>query len=237
MAEQTKNFFITGIDNLPDPVRNTRWKVLIPDTIWNAVGIAPSNAQKFTGPEGANLYSLHIKTAKIPEITISEGAHHYMGFISNYPINAKLNGEMPFSTILLEDMAAYEMMVGWNNACLNSAILMPGGEGAESGNAGGQTDRMTATGIAAGLGVHKNKGTPDSTVLRNQSIDVVLYNWMTGTPLLTVTLHNAWPKAVSGFDLTYKEAALVEFNFTLIYDRWTVKIAKPYSNARVGTKE
>ena len=231
----TKSFFINAIDNLVDPMRNTRWRVFVPDTIWNAVGIKTTNGPSFNADAYGGDFFLHVKTAKIPEITITEGAHYYMGFLSNYPINAKVNGEMPFETIMLEDIRAYEAMLGWSNACINTGLLMPGGQ--LNAGTGDQNDRMTDTGIRLGLGSHKDVKNIDHEVLRNQTVKVELFNWMTGSPILTITLINAWPKAVSGADLTYKsDASLVNFNFTLIYDRWNVVVHK-YDTERAGNKE
>lgn len=228
MAEGPKSFFINAIDNLVDPVRNTRWRVIIPNDIWQAVGIAPTNSpQSFNDAVGGD-FPLHVKTAKIPDISITEGAHYYMGFLSNYPINAKVNGEMNFETILLEDLRAYEVMLGWSNACINTGLLVRNGQ---------ENDRMTDTGIRLGLGSHKDVGNNDHEVLRNQTIKVELYNWMRGESIMTVNLINAWPKMVSTMDLTYKaEASLVNFNFTLIYDRWNVEVHQ-YNTKRTGTKE
>ena len=228
----TTNYFISGIDNLRDPVRNTRWRLLIPDTIRSAVGIAATNGPQFNGNAIPGLdYSLHVKTAHVPEIQITEGAHYYMGFVSNYPVNAKLNGSMSFETILLEDIRAYEIMMGWNQACLNTGIL--------AGDVNGTTqDRMSKTGIRLGLGALKDASwKPDYAILRNQTISVQMYNWLTGDPIMTVTLINAWPSKVSGFDLTYKnDAQLVSFNFELMYDRWSVFVHN-YNPVRDGVKE
>jgi len=220
-SNQTKLFFLSAIDNLRDPVRNTRWRMLIPDTVFAATGIAVTNGDQFAnGQDGTDEFSLHIKTAKIPDISITEGKHWYMGFPSNHPINAEIGGEQGFQTILLEDMRAYEAILGWEQACLNTGILV---------QEDGVTDRMNLTGLRLGLGNHKDQANPTSAVLRNQTVKIELYNWMTGDVILQVFLYNAWPKSVTSGDLSYESANIMNFTFNLIYDRWGVHIPPDYA--------
>lgn len=220
-SNQTKLFFLSAIDNLRDPVRNTRWRMLIPDTIFAATGIAVTNGDQFAnGQEGTDEFALHIKTAKIPDISITEGKHWYMGFPSNHPINATIGGEQSYQTILLEDMRAYEAMLAWEQACLNTGLLV---------QEDGVTDRMNLTGLRLGLGNHKDSQNPTSVILRNQTVKIELYNWMTGDVILQIYLYNAWPKGVSGGELSYESASIMNFNFNLIYDRWGVHIPPDYA--------
>lgn len=216
---QTKLFFLSQIDNLRDPVRNTRWRVLIPSEVFAASGIQVTNGDQFTnGEDGTDNFSLHVKSCKIPEITLTEGKHWYMGFPSSYPTNATIEANLDFSTILLEDMRAYEAMLGWEQACLNTGLLVDKGG----------TDRMNLTGVRLGLGNHKDTDNPTSQVLRNSNVKVQLYNWMRGDVIMTLTLINAYPTKVGGFDLGYESANLVNFNFTLHCDRWTINIPEDY---------
>lgn len=220
-TNQTKLFFLSAIDNLRDPVKNTRWRMLVPNTIFAATGISVTNGDQFSGgEEGTDEFALHVKTAKIPDITITEGQHNYMGFPSKHPINATIGGTMDFQTILLEDIRAYEAVLAWEQSCLNTGILV-GDDGV--------TDRMNLTGLRLGLGNHKDSNNPTSAVLRNQTIKVELYNWMTGDVILQIYLYNAWPKSVTGGNLSYTNAEIMNFNFQLIYDRWGVHIPKDYS--------
>lgn len=219
-SNQTKLFFLNQIDNLRDPVRNTRWRVLIPSEVFAASGIQVTNGDQFTnGEDGVDNFSMHVKTCKIPDITLSEGKHWYMGFPSSYPTNATIEANLDFQTILLEDMRAYEAMLGWEQSCLNTGLLVN-----KSNN-----DRMNQTGIRLGLGNHKDNENPTSRVLRNSNVKVELYNWMRGDVIMTLNLINAYPTSVKGFDLSYESASLVNFNFTLHCDRWTINIPEDYA--------
>jgi hypothetical protein len=159
MAENTF-FFLNKIDPLRDPVRNTRWRVLIPQSIFKAIGIKTTVGKGFdTGVEGTDEFALHVKTCAFPDITITGEKHNYMGFGSEFPVNAKIDADLDFETILLEDMRAYEIMLAWEQKCLNTGILVTDKD--EIG-----TDRISATGLELGLGTNKDEILQPS-VLRN----------------------------------------------------------------------
>jgi len=224
----TKTFFLSNIDNLRDPVRNTRWRMLIPGEIWTAAGIITSQGGvKFSEigtVEAADDFALHIKTCTIHNITTMTAQHNYMGFPSFFPVNAKIDADFPFDAILLEDMRAYEAVLGWHQACINTSLLERN-----------DVDRTNSTGLRLGLGHHKDNDDANRAVVRNSTIKVELYNWTNGDIILTVKLHNAFPTAINGFPLTYApDAALVNFNFTLHCDRWSVVIPNSDYNASVS---
>ncbi|MGK3945878.1 hypothetical protein ABK046_46975, partial [Streptomyces caeruleatus] len=70
---------------------------------------------------------------------------------------------------------------------------------------------------------------PTSTVVRNSTIKVELYNWMRGDVILRLNLINAYPVSVDGFGLSYSDANIVNFKFKLHADRWTIQIPEGYA--------
>lgn len=214
MFDKTKDFFLGAIDGLRDPFKTTRWRLWIPGEVFLATGINPTNGDPFGTVEGESDFSLHIKTAKIPDITVDSGSVDYMGFKSFYPTGAKIDAELDYETIMLEDMRAYEAVLAWQQSVLNTGVLV------DSNN----KDRMSQTGLELGLGNHKVATNPTANVLRNQNVKVELYNWMVGDVILRLNLINAYPIKVTGPSLNYSNAELAKFNFTLKCDRWTVHV-------------
>jgi len=231
-------FFLNKIDGLRDPVRNTRWRLLIPQDVFKASGIKVTVGNDFglaEGVAGTEDFALHVKTCAIPDIELTEDKHWYMGFGSSYPVNAKIDADLQFQTILLEDVRAFEAMIAWSQACLNTGLL------AQNEASDGLNNRMTEDGgLELGLGQHKDKGNlphgADVNVLRNSSIRIELYNWMRGDRILQLKLINAYPTKVEGpKDFKYtQDAAIQNFNFTLHCDRWTLYVPKDNG---VGFKE
>lgn len=223
MDMKTKMFFLSGIDNLRDPARNTRWRLIIPSGIFAATGIKATNGLDFgSGEDGTNDFALHVESCPIPGIQIKEDYLEYMGFKSAFPVNAEISADLKFTTKLMEDMRAYEAMLGWQQSLLNTGVLVD-----DAGN-----DRMSSSdkGVALGMGNHKDIKNSTHDVLRNNSIRVELYNWMLGRSIFKLNLINAFPKDVSGFELSYAESAkLLKFDFTLHCDRWTVHVPPDYS--------
>lgn len=220
-STQTKLFSLNGIDNLRDPVRNTRWRVLIPSEIFAASGIQVTNGNQFNnGQDGTDEFALHVKTCKIPELKTEAKDHWYMGFKQKHVVNTDMSAELDFQTILLEDMRAYEAMMAWEQACHNTGILVD-----KSNN-----DRMNATGLKLGLGNHKDVNNGTAMVVRNNTAKVQLYNWMNGDIIMELALINAYPTSIGGFDLNYNQADLVNFTFKLQCDRWTIHIPEAYKS-------
>ena len=222
MAEETQ-FYLSAIDHLKDPSRKTRWRMLLPGSILAHTGHA--NTNKFNlfedSVEATDEFALHVKDCKIPDITLTQAAHSYMGFKSNFVTNAKIEADFPFKTILLEDARAYEAILAWHQACINTGLLKVGGN---AGTTGPGSDAFTAaSGIKLGLGHHKDDETIHIT--RNNNIKIEMYNWYTGKVIMTVTLINAVPKSVGGWSMDYEEAGgLNFFTFSLHADRWTVNV-------------
>ena len=219
-SNQTKLFFLSAIDSLRDPVRTTRWRVLIPSEVFAASGIQVTNGDQFTnGEDGTDNFALHVKSCQIPTIKLDKAEHHYMGFGSSHPVNAQIAADINFESILLEDMRAYEAMLGWEQACLNTGILVD-----DQGK-----DRMNQTGLRLGLGNHKDIENPTQQVLRNANVKIELYNWMRGDVIMRLNLINAFPTEVAGFDLNYKQGDIANFKFSLHADRWTIQIPEDYT--------
>lgn len=215
-------FYLSAIDHLKDPARNTRWRMLIPGSIFAATGYSNTNKENLfvDTTDATDEFALHVKTCKIPDITLSHATHDYMGFKSYFPVNAKIDADLQFQTILLEDARAWEAMLAWHQACINTGLLKVGD------NLG---DAFTgASGIRLGLGHHKDDET--NPILRNNNIKVEMYNWYTGQPIIRVTLVNAFPTSVTGWELNYAEGGLSKFNFTLHCDRWNVTITTKGGN-------
>jgi hypothetical protein len=229
-------YFLSAIDTLRDPVRNTRWRVLVPGEIWAATGLKPTNGNSFEGEDGMDNFALHVKSCQIPQVQILEDKHWWMGFPSHYPVNATIDASINFETILLEDMKAYEMMMAWNQSCLNTGVLVTdtvGNNSAGTTTAEG-TNRISETGLKVGLGAHKD--TQDlvyNRVLRNNTIRIQLYNWMRGDVILNLNLINAYPITVAvPTALNYNNAQIMNFQFTLHADRWQVAIPGGYSTGK-----
>lgn len=220
MAQDTK-FFLSAIDNLKDPSRSTRWRFLLPsDIIKSCVGDftnTHSGDLFAAGDESTNNFALHVKTCAIPEITSTQSFHNYMGFKSGFVTSAKIDANFAFDAILLEDMRAYEYILAWHQACLNTGVF--------ARDATGVADRFAPkSGVKLGLGHHKDSDTYKA--VRNNKIKVEMYNWFTGEPILIVTLINAVPTSVGGWSMDYADQGkLNQFKFTLHADRWTVFVA------------
>lgn len=219
--KNTKMFFISGIDNLRDPVRNTRWRLKIPAGIFTATGIKPTNGLDFgVGEAGTDDFALHVDSCDIPSIDVKTDDLNWMGFKSAYPTGADISADIKFKTKMLEDFRAYEAVLAWEQNMVNTGLLTNNSD----------QDRVSEIGLRLGLGQHKDILNPTSTVLRNNVVKVEMYNWMLGQPIAVYTLVNAFPKNVGGFTLEHaSEGKLVSFDFTLHCDRWSVYIPENYS--------
>ena len=213
-------FFLSAIDVLRDPARDTRWRLLVPPSIFAATGIKPSNGLDFgSGLDGMNDFALHVDSCSIPELNVKDDYISWMGFKSAFPVNAEISADLAFETKLLEDMRAYEAMLGWQQSLVNTGVLVDAND----------ADRMGVVGDQLGLGQHKDIKNPSSTVLRNNGIAVEMYDWSKGQVILRLKLINAHPTKVEGFELHHGEdAKLLKFKFTLHCDRWTIYIPPGY---------
>lgn len=219
--KNSKMFFLSAIDNLPDPLRDTKWRLLIPSDIFKATGIKVSNGVDFgIGEAGTDDFALHIDAAEIPEQKLNTDKINWMGFNSSYVTGADISGEIKFTAKHLEDLRVWEAMTAWMNSLYNTGILVN-----QTGNS-----RLVDTGLALGLGAHKDINNPTSMVLRNNSIRIEMYNWMRGEVVFSYRLINAMPTMVGGWSLQHSDQAkLLTFDFTLHYDRPEVIIASPHT--------
>jgi len=216
----SKMFFLSAIDNLRDPARNTKWRFLVPSNVFDATGIKVTNGLDFaTGEEGTDDFALHVDNCNVPEIVTKTDHLNWMGFKSAFAVNADISADMNFTAKVLEDMRAYEAMLAWQQNTINTGILV---------DADGQ-DRMNKTGLPLGLGQHKDMKNATNLVLRNNSIKVELYNWQRGDVILRLNLINSMPTKVGGFNLEHSEnAKLLNFDFGLHCDRWTLEFPSGY---------
>ena len=227
MPEDTQ-FYLSALDHLKDPSRKTRWRMMLPGSVLTSTGYRNTNkANLFEDTiEASDEFALHVKTCQIPEISLDQASHNYMGFKSNFVTNAKIDADFPFQSILLEDARSYEAVLAWHQACLNTGLLKVGGN---AGSTGPGADEFTEdSGVRLGLGHHKDDETVHVT--RNNNIKVEMYNWYTGNVLLTVTLINAVPTKVGGWSMDHENGGLNYFDFTLHADRWTVNITENGGN-------
>lgn len=213
-------FFLSAIDTLADPVRNTRWRLLLPPSIFAATGIKVSNGLDFgSGMDGMNDFALHVDGCSVPELNIKDDYLSWMGFKSAFPVNTDISADLAFESKLLEDFRSFEAIHAWGQSMINTGLLVDGSD----------ADRMSVAGSPLGLGPHKDIRNPSSTVLRNNSIAVELYDWSHGTVIMRLKLINAHPTKIEGFDLIHSEdAKLLSFKFTLHCDRWTIYVPPGY---------
>ena len=219
-----KVFWAGNIDQLPDPVRSTRWRFIVDQDIFQATGIEPTNGDSFGKDfESQKNFTIHIvKGPKIPDVQTKDAAINYMGFEKYYPVQQQqLAGEVDLTGLLLEDARAYETILAWNQCCLNTGILNSDGKG--DTNAGSNRIAEGKNAIELGLGQQENYSNPTVLLLRNQNVTLELCDWMYGEVIMAIRYINAWPKSVSvptTFD--YQNAQLVQFTFKLRYDRWNI---------------
>ena len=219
-----KVFWAGNIDQLPDPVRSTRWRFIVDQDIFQATGIEPTNGDSFGKDfESQKNFTIHIvKGPKIPDVQTKAAAINYMGFEKYYPVQQQqLAGTVDLTGLLLEDARAYETVLAWNQCCLNTGILNSDGKG--DTNAGSNRIADGKNAIELGLGQQENYSNPTAILLRNQNVTLELYDWMYGEVIMAIRYINAWPQKVSvptAFD--YQNAQLAQFTFTLQYDRWNI---------------
>lgn len=222
-------FWAGAIDHLADPVRTTRWRLVIPTSIFNLVGVECSNGDHFRNEGGDNEFALHVNSGvKIPSASHESKTINYMGFEKHFPTKqTQLAGTFDAQCLLLEDVKAYEMMLAWNQTCLNTGILsqLPLNQMRDS-----STSRVTNegnNGIFLGLGQQENFGNQYSGLLRNCAVRMELYDWNYGNVIMSICYVNAWPKMVSvNSTFDYSSANLGQFSVQFQYDRWNVYIPK-----------
>ena len=212
-ADITKDFFLGAVDNKRDPVRNTRWRMLIPGEIIQATGIQLTNGSNLDPISLQDELALDIKKVQMPGIKVKTETVDYMGFKTNYAVNADIGAEIKIDAQLFEDMVGYEAILAWEQSLLNTGLLV---------NAQGDDRTYTESGLALGLGTHKDQAATDKNiVLRNSTVRIEQYNWNNGEVIKVLNLINAMPIDVSGYDLNHSDAKLIQFSFTLKADRFT----------------
>jgi hypothetical protein len=219
-----KVFWAGNIDQLADPVRSTRWRFCVDQDIFQAIGIDPTNGDSFGKDfESRKNFTIHIVGGpKIPDVKTKRENISYMGFKKWYPTQQDgLDGTVELTGLLLEDGKAYETILAWNQCCLNTGILNSDGKGDTNAASNRIADGKNA--IELGLGQQENHTNPTAILLRNQNVTLELYDWMYGEVIMAIRYINAWPAEVKvDGNLSYNEAKLMQFKFTLQYDRWNI---------------
>jgi hypothetical protein len=220
-ADVTKDFFLGAVDNKRDPVKSTRWRMLIPGEIILATGVQLTNQSKFNADDFKDDFALEVKKVKIPGIEVETKTVDYMGFKTHHAVNSKIDKEFPMTIQMFEDHVGYEAMVAWQQSVLNTGLLVDANNRDE--------DRLSVEqGLQLGLGNHKDQENPNSIIMRNKVIKLEQYNWNNGEVIKTYSLINAFPKSIGGNDLSHSDANILQYDCTLQCDRWTVSIAKDY---------
>lgn len=229
--QKKKVFYASAIDHLVDPQRSTRWRLIIPSDIFRLVGVNCTNGVHFGTEGGSDEFALHVQQGgKVPAAEIKDASVKYMGFEKFFAVQQQgLAGTIDITCLLLEDMRALEMMLAWNQTCLNQGILSNTG----TNDAIHESDRIATEGnnqIYLGLGQQENHNNVYAGLMRNASIRLELYDWMYGNVTLSVLFVNAWPKKVdpSKTSLSYDNATLGTFGVTFRYDRFNVYIPPNY---------
>jgi hypothetical protein len=157
-----------------------------------------------------------------------------MGYEKRYPVQQQnLAGDTTLNALLLEDGRGYEAMLGWNQCCLNSGILNKTGIGDTNSESNRIEDGTNK--LYLGLGQQENYLNSTAVLLRNSHVTLVLYDWMYGNVIMGIRYINAWPSKVGvATQMTYQNATLMKFNFTLTYDRWNIWFNPDYKVIKAG---
>lgn len=228
--QKKKVFFGAAIDHLPDPARSVKWRMIIPKEIFEEIGLEPTNGQSFAMDGGDDEFTLHIVGApSLPVVKTDNKAIDYMGFQKYFATKQDgLAGEAEFTALFLEDMRAYEAMLAWNQACLNTGILSKS-EMSESVHDKNRTATEGKNRVHLGLGQQANHNNPTALLVSNTTVRMELYDFMYGDVILAVNYINAWPDEVSvdgSFD--YAQSNLMKWKFKLRYDRFNLWIPPGY---------
>lgn len=236
-SDKRKIFYASNIDHLPDPVRSTRWRLCIDQSIFKAVGVKPTNGYGFGETlASAKEFPLHISDgAKIPDAAIKSESIWYMGYEKKYPVQQQqLAGTTTLNALLLEDGRAYESMLAWNQCCLNSGILNKTGEG-DTNPERNRLETDSTNKLYLGTGQQENYLNSTAVLLRNHHVTLELYDWMYGNVIMGIRYINAWPSKVSvGQTLNYNNATLMKFSFEITYDRWNIWFNPDYKVIKPG---
>lgn len=208
------DFYITQLDQLKtDPAKSNLWRVIIPNSVFDS---ANDNGYKITN-FGENFteddFKLHVQSVgQLPAPKLKMGQIDYFGLQKEFVAGTeKLNGSLKFTAILSEDMRAYQAILNWKETAFKAGIL----------DQGNDNSREALTGLSKSRDSIDQVG---SNAVLNEDVKVQLYNLYEHAPILSLTLVNAIPTEVSiESQLGYKNASLMTFTFTLIFDRYKYK--------------
>ena len=219
-------FYVSELDNKRDPVRSTKWRLIIPGNILTIIGnYKLSNGKdSSTDLELSREFAVGIQGFTMPQIQTTAQKLMFMGFESNFPTGQSNLASTTNVTInMFEDMRSYEYISSWNQSCYNTGVL-------EDEN---KNNRTAQSGLKLGLGTHKDNITNEANRhdLLRSDVKFQLYNWANGNIILECRLINAWPStvgSVSAFNYA-TNANLVTFQTTFTYDRFKLFIPKQYN--------
>jgi hypothetical protein len=229
--QQKKSVFWGGaIDHLPDPMRSTRARIVIPTSIFGLIGVEPSNGDSFANQGGEHEFAIRIqKVPKIPEAKTKDKAVIYGNFPKYFPVGQDgIAGEFTITGPLYEELKGYETLLAWNQTCFNSGYLADTPATAMLDSDSSRVTLEGNNGIYLGLGQQENYGNTYSGLLRNATIRCELFDWMYGNCIMSVCYVNAWPKSVKiNEEPEYSEdPKLMTWSATFRYDRPNIYIPK-----------
>lgn len=215
MPARDTDFFISQLDDLKtDPVKSTMWRVLIPNSIWTALvenGYSLTNfGDQFTQDD----MKLHIQNfdSLMPDIGAKTEKIPYFGIYKRFVTNVKpLDGEITITSLMPEDMRAFQALTYWSQTVAKSGIL-------SEDNPSQDNDREKLTGLSKGLNSITETG---NRTIVNADVRVQLYDFYAHQPIFTVNYINAMCTSVKEpGNWSYDNAKLQSFKFTLEYDRY-----------------
>lgn len=219
-------FYVSEMDNKRDPVRSTKWRLMIPGDILHIIGseFKLSNGEDKEELEMTREMTVGIQGFTLPQITTQTQKLAFMGFESTFPTGqSNLAATTNVTIYMFEDMRSFEYLSAWNQSCYNTGVL----EDAKKNN------RTAQSGLRLGLGTHKDNITGEANrhELLRSDVKFQLYNWANGNIILECRLINAWPSAVSNVSqFQYgTQANLVTFQTQFTYDRFKLFIPEQYN--------
>ena len=224
-------FYVSELDNKRDPVRSTKWRLIIPGNILDIIKkFYLSNGKNGMEPEEMSReMAVGIQGFTLPQINTTIQKLQFMGFESTFPTGqSNLAGTAQVTINMFEDMRSYEYLAAWNQSCYNTGVL----EDERKNN------RTAISGLKLGLGTHKDNITNEENRhdLLRSDVKFQLHNWANGNIILECRLINAWPSIVNGGQFNYgTNANLVTFQTTFTYDRFKIFVPEQYNTTWENT--
>jgi hypothetical protein len=243
------DFFITAREYQPDPIRTTRFRLILPNKILK---------RGMVGVDSTEL-SLNVKSlSALPSYTLNLGQIPYMTFEESFVTGGKQSGDLTANIYIPQTGTILNQLTEWVEIALNGGILVT--NGTEKPTLGpinrrtmaGLTNDTTSSvqkadqislglgtlkdGTSAGAGVltdvygvKRSFGTPGQytvTAIRNENACIEMYNWQTGNVVFRINLRNLMP---TGFSFTGNlaygnQAQFLEYALKMHYDGFNIYI-------------